>query len=51
MRWPHRGHMQRHTSHYAAYDRYWEEVTPRIVDRFRKYLETGRITELSTRSG
>ena len=26
--------MQRHTTHYAAYDRYWEQVTPRIVEWF-----------------
>ena len=30
--------MQRHTTHYAAYDRYWETVTPRIVAWFDRYL-------------
>lgn len=30
--------MQRHTSHYAAYDRYWTVVTPRIVDWFDRWL-------------
>lgn len=30
--------MQRHTTHYAAYDRYWEQVTPRIVGWFEEYL-------------
>lgn len=31
--------MQRHTSHYAAYDRYSKQVTPRIVDWFERYLD------------
>jgi dipeptidyl aminopeptidase/acylaminoacyl peptidase len=30
--------MQRKTSHYAAYDRYWTEVTPRIVEWFERYV-------------
>ncbi|SFQ02557.1 alpha/beta hydrolase [Amycolatopsis rubida] len=30
--------IQRHTSHYAAYDRYWEQVTPRIVAWFETHL-------------
>ncbi|MBO2449996.1 alpha/beta fold hydrolase [Actinomadura barringtoniae] len=30
--------MQRHTTHYAAYDRYWETVTPRIVAWFDRHL-------------
>ncbi|TQM11605.1 alpha/beta hydrolase [Pseudonocardia kunmingensis] len=30
--------MQRHTTHYAAYDRYWEQTTPRIVAWFDRYL-------------
>lgn len=30
--------MQRHTSHYAAYDRYWAETTPRIVEWFDRYV-------------
>jgi dipeptidyl aminopeptidase/acylaminoacyl peptidase len=30
--------MQRHTSHYAAYDKYWTVVTPRIVAWFDRYL-------------
>jgi hypothetical protein len=30
--------MQRHTTHYAAYDRYWTTVTPLIVDWFDRYL-------------
>jgi pimeloyl-ACP methyl ester carboxylesterase len=35
--------MQRHTSHYAAYDRYWETVTPRIVEWFDRYLVSGDV--------
>jgi dipeptidyl aminopeptidase/acylaminoacyl peptidase len=30
--------LQRHTSHYAAYDRYWTVVTPRIVAWFDRYV-------------
>jgi dipeptidyl aminopeptidase/acylaminoacyl peptidase len=30
--------MQRHTTHYAAYDRYWSEVTPRIVAWLDRYV-------------
>lgn len=30
--------MQHHTTHYAAYDRYWEQTAPRIVDWFDRYL-------------
>lgn len=30
--------VQRHTSHYAAYDKYWTVVTPRIVAWFDRYL-------------
>lgn len=35
--------MQRHTTHYAAYDKYWESVTPRIVAWFEKYLKSGSV--------
>ncbi|MCU1489485.1 MAG: peptidase [Acidimicrobiaceae bacterium] len=35
--------IQRHTSHYAAYDRYWNSVTPRIVEWFDRYLQGGGI--------
>lgn len=31
--------MQRHTTHYAAYDRYWEQTTPRIVDWFDRHVQ------------
>lgn len=30
--------MQRHTSHYAAYDRYWTRTTPRIVAWLDRYV-------------
>jgi dipeptidyl aminopeptidase/acylaminoacyl peptidase len=30
--------MQHHTTHYAAYDRYWEQTTPRIVAWFEQYV-------------
>jgi dipeptidyl aminopeptidase/acylaminoacyl peptidase len=30
--------LQRHTSHYASYDKYWTIVTPRIVAWFETYL-------------
>ena len=35
--------MQRHTTHYAAYDAYWESVTPRIVAWFTRYLVHGSV--------
>jgi uncharacterized protein len=35
--------MQRHTTHYAAYDKYWEQVTPRIVSWFDRYLRSGSV--------
>ncbi|MCU1492836.1 MAG: peptidase [Acidimicrobiaceae bacterium] len=35
--------MQRHTSHYAAYDRYWESVTPRIVGWFDEHVTGGGV--------
>lgn len=35
--------MQRKTSHYAAYDQYWETVTPMIVDWFDRYLVSGDV--------
>jgi dipeptidyl aminopeptidase/acylaminoacyl peptidase len=30
--------LQRHTTHYAAYDQYGDEVIPRIVDWFTRYV-------------
>jgi hypothetical protein len=35
--------MQRHTTHYAAYDQYWERVTPRIVSWFDTHLRSGGV--------
>jgi uncharacterized protein len=35
--------MQRHTTHYAAYDQYWEQVTPRIVAWFGEHLRAGDV--------
>lgn len=35
--------IQRKTSHYAAYDQYWETVTPLIVDWFDRYLVSGDV--------
>jgi uncharacterized protein len=43
--------MQRHTSHYAAYDRYWETVTPRIVAWFEQYLVNGSVVVRSRAAG
>jgi dipeptidyl aminopeptidase/acylaminoacyl peptidase len=42
--------MQRHTTHYAAYDKYWELVTPRIVAWFDRYLQRSDVT-ITTDSG
>ena len=35
--------MPRNTSHYAAYDRYWTQVTPRIVDWFDRHLVAANV--------
>jgi hypothetical protein len=40
---PRRLVMQRHTSHYAAYDRYWATVTPLIVDWFDRHVRGGGV--------
>jgi dipeptidyl aminopeptidase/acylaminoacyl peptidase len=42
--------MQRHTTHYAAYDQYWTTVTPRIVDWFDRHLGRGHV-EVHTPDG
>jgi dipeptidyl aminopeptidase/acylaminoacyl peptidase len=39
--------MQRHTTHYAAYDRYWETVTPKIVEWFDTHVRGGGVENLS----
>lgn len=43
---PRRLIMQRHTTHYAAYDRHWEVVTPAIVDWFERHLKNGDVVVL-----
>jgi dipeptidyl aminopeptidase/acylaminoacyl peptidase len=35
--------MQRHTTHYAAYDRYWAQVTPRLVDWLDTYVQPANV--------
>jgi dipeptidyl aminopeptidase/acylaminoacyl peptidase len=42
-RGPRRLVMQRHTTHYAAYDRYWTTVTPLIVEWFDRHLRNGGV--------
>jgi dipeptidyl aminopeptidase/acylaminoacyl peptidase len=42
-RGPRRLVMQRHTTHYAAYDRYWTTVTPLIVDWFDTHLRNAGV--------
>ncbi|MQA81416.1 MAG: alpha/beta fold hydrolase [Streptosporangiales bacterium] len=39
--------MQRHTTHYAAYDKYWEVVTPHIVIWFERHLVNGAVVARS----
>lgn len=43
LRGPKRLVMQRHTSHYAAYDRYWDVVTPQIVAWYQAHLLNGGV--------
>ena len=33
--------MQRHTTHYAAYEKYGDTITPEIVDWFRRHMTRG----------
>lgn len=42
--------MQNHTTHYAAYDRYWEQTTPRIVDWFLRYVRVADVLVKSSES-
>lgn len=42
--------MQRHTSHYAAYDRYWTQTTPRIVAWLDRYVRPADVV-VETESG
>jgi dipeptidyl aminopeptidase/acylaminoacyl peptidase len=38
--------MQRNTSHYAAYDKYWEQVTPRMVEWFVQHVQARDVVYL-----
>ena len=40
--------LQRHTTHYAAYDRYWERVTPRMVAWFSEHVRPSDVLTRST---
>lgn len=40
--------MQHHTTHYAAYDRYWEQTTPRIVAWFDQYVRPADVAVRTT---
>jgi pimeloyl-ACP methyl ester carboxylesterase len=42
--------VQRHTTHYAAYDQYWEQTTPRIVEWFDVHVQPVDLVVRSTRS-
>lgn len=41
--------MQRHTTHYAAYDAYWQQVTPRIVAWFDTYVRPAGVVARSVK--
>jgi hypothetical protein len=43
--------MQRHTTHYAAYDKYWESVTPLIVDWFDRHVRNSGVVVTSADGG
>jgi hypothetical protein len=43
--------MQRHTTHYAAYDRYWTVVTPRIVEWLDRYVRPADLVVSSADGG
>jgi dipeptidyl aminopeptidase/acylaminoacyl peptidase len=43
--------MQRHTTHYAAYDRYWQETTPDIVGWFQTYMGGAHLQTRSDLNG
>ncbi len=40
--------MQNHTTHYAAYDRYWEQTTPRIVEWFTAHVRVADVVVTSS---
>jgi hypothetical protein len=48
---PRRLVIQRHTTHYAAYDRYWTSVTPLIVDWLDRYVRGGGVVVTSADGG
>jgi dipeptidyl aminopeptidase/acylaminoacyl peptidase len=48
---PRRLVMQRQTTHYAAYDRYWTSVTPLIVEWFDRYVRSGGVVVTSSDGG
>jgi uncharacterized protein len=48
---PRRLVMQRNTTHYGAYDRYWTSVTPLIVDWFDRYVRRGGVVVTSSDGG
>jgi uncharacterized protein len=39
--------MQRNTTHYAAYDRYWTSVTPLIVDWLDRFVRPAGVVVTS----
>jgi dipeptidyl aminopeptidase/acylaminoacyl peptidase len=43
--------MQNHTTHYAAYDRYWEQTTPRIVQWFDTYVRPADVVVTTALAG
>lgn len=43
--------MQNHTTHYAAYDRYWEQTTPQIVGWFDTYVRPADVVVTSDLAG
>jgi dipeptidyl aminopeptidase/acylaminoacyl peptidase len=43
--------IQRHTTHYAAYDRYWTVVTPRIVEWLDRYVRPADLVIRSADGG
>ncbi len=43
--------MQRHTTHYAAYDKYWEQVTPRDRGLVRHATCANGDVVITTRDG
>jgi dipeptidyl aminopeptidase/acylaminoacyl peptidase len=43
--------IQNHTTHYAAYDRYWEQTTPQIVEWFDTYVRPVDVVVTSDRVG